>query len=152
MNTGTGNGRIDWRTERDRIDLASVASGLLGPAAGRIGEHGRRLWWHCPFHQDRNPSFMIEPGKPWWKCWGCGESGDAANLMMKLEGLSFPEARARLTGRSAPSGTERPRPSSPARLREPAMCVVMRHMHRVDKRDQHIDVEQIGHSVSSRRA
>jgi CHC2 zinc finger/Toprim-like len=104
-------GRIDWQTERDRIDLAAVATGLLGPAPGRTGEHGRRLWWHCPFHEDHNPSFMIEPGKPWWKCWGCGESGDAANLVMKLEGVAFPEAVSRLTGRSALSRITRPHPS-----------------------------------------
>jgi hypothetical protein len=103
--------RIGWQAERDRIDLAAVATGLLGPAPGRTGEHGRRLWWSCPFHEDRNPSFMIDPGKPWWKCWGCGEHGDAASLVMRLEGMTFTEAVARLTGRSAPSGTTRPRPS-----------------------------------------
>jgi CHC2 zinc finger/Toprim-like len=99
----------DWRIERDRIDLAAVARDLLGPAPGRIGERGRKLWWHCPFHDDPNPSFMVEPGKPWWKCWGCGEHGDAATLVMRLEKLSFPEAVTRLTVGSAPSGTARPR-------------------------------------------
>ncbi len=78
--------RIDWKAERERIDLAAVATGLLGPAPGRIGERGRRLWWPCPFHDDRNPSFCIDPGKTSWRCFGCGEQGDAASLVMRLGG------------------------------------------------------------------
>ena len=92
----------DWKTERERIDLAAVATRLLGPAPGRRGERGRRLWWPCPFHEDRNPSFCVEPGKGWWRCFGCGANGDAANLVMRLQGVGFPEAVAILTGRSAP--------------------------------------------------
>lgn len=94
--------RSDWRTERERIDLGALATRLLGPASGRRGASGRKLWWSCPLgtHEDRNPSFCIEPGKTWWKCWGCGESGDAANLVMRLESKSFPEAVASLTGAS----------------------------------------------------
>src|SRR4051794_39893550 len=101
--------RIDWPAVRDRIDLARVATDLLGPAPGRIGAKGRRLWWRCPFHEDRNPSFVVDPGKPSWRCYGCGERGDAATLVMKLERRSFPEAVARLTGGgSSPSGDARP--------------------------------------------
>ena len=53
------SGRIDWNEIRDRIDLAAVATALMGPAPGRRGERGRRLWWRCPFHEDRNPSFCV---------------------------------------------------------------------------------------------
>lgn len=86
------SGRIDWKDIRDRVDLAPVAIALLGPAPGRRGEHGRRLWWRCPFHEDGNPSFCVEPGKPWWRCYGCGERGNAPKLVMKLNGVGFPEA------------------------------------------------------------
>ena len=101
-------GRIDWKTERDRIDLATVATDLLGPAPGRQGEKGRRLWWPCPFHDDRNPSFYVVPGEPWWKCLGCGERGDAANLLMRLERVGFPDAMRRLTGGDLGSSTYTP--------------------------------------------
>jgi len=87
-----GSRRIDWNFERDRIDLAAVATRLLGEPPGRIGERGRRLWWCCPFHEDRNPSFMIDPGEHSWHCFGCGEHGDAATLVMKLQRMTFPEA------------------------------------------------------------
>ena len=89
---------LDWKADRDRIDLAQVATGLLGPAPGRRGEKGKRLWWPCPFHSDVNPSFCVNPGNAFWKCHGCGETGDAANLVMRLERLTFPEAMSRLFG------------------------------------------------------
>jgi hypothetical protein len=111
------SGRIDWKAERERTDLAAVATKLLGPAPGRRGERGRRLYWHCPFHEDQNPSFCVEPGKGWWRCFGCGENGDAASLVMKLNGATFPEAVAFLTGGPAPSGKalSRPAPTPPRR-------------------------------------
>jgi CHC2 zinc finger/Toprim-like len=110
--TATGGRRIDWKTERERVDLAAVVTRLLGPAPGRRGERGRKLWWSCPLgtHEDRNPSFVVEPGNGWWKCFGCGESGDAAALVMRLEGRTFPEAVAYLTGGPAPTGKAKPRP------------------------------------------
>jgi hypothetical protein len=90
--------RVDWKTERERIDLAEVATRLLGPAPGRRGGGRSRLWWLCPFHDDRNPSFCVSPGKTWWRCRSCGAHGDAATLVMKKLGKTFPEAVAYLTG------------------------------------------------------
>lgn len=112
-----GPPRIDWKELRDRIDLAAVATALMGPAPGRRGEHGRRLWWPCPYHEDGNPSFCIDPSKPFWKCYGCNESGDAANLVMHLRSCSFPEAVTWLNdfaGGVASPITRRPQPK-PAR-------------------------------------
>jgi hypothetical protein len=118
--------RLDWSEIRDRIDLAAVATALLGPAPGRRGERSsRRLWWRCPFHDDRNPSFVATPGKPTWKCWGCGERGDAPNLVMRLKGWTFPETvrwLAELAGVVPSSASSRPWPSSigPTQPRPPA--------------------------------
>src|SRR5438477_3116400 len=116
--TTAGGDRIDWYTIRDRMDLAKVASALFGPAPGRRGERGRRLWWRCPLgtHEDGNPSFAVDSGRPWWRCYGCCEHGDAAALVMKVRGLTFPEAvrwLAEQTGIVTPSG-------KPARPRPPA--------------------------------
>ena len=108
-----GKDRIDWKAKRDRIDLAAVVTGRLGPAPGRTGEHGRRLWWHCPFHEDRNPSFSVEPGKPFWRCYGCGKSGDAANFVMELEGVPFPKAVASLIDGEPPTTTQARPPAPP---------------------------------------
>jgi hypothetical protein len=116
--------RIDWRTVRDTIDLAEAATRLLGPAPGRRGARGRKLWWPCPLgtHEDQNPSFCITPGKPWWKCFGCGEYGDAATLVMKTKGVTFPAAVAFLAGGPAPTKplTSRPRPPERPPANDPA--------------------------------
>lgn len=81
--------RLDWDAIKDRIDLEAVAVALLGPPAKRQG--GRSLWC-CPFHDDQNPSFVVDPEWGRWKCWPCGEHGDAADLVRKLDRSTFPEA------------------------------------------------------------
>src|SRR5262249_28828652 len=92
-NACTPDDRMDWATIRDRTDLVTVVTAPLGAAPGRRGERSaRRLWWPCPFHQDSNPSFCVTPGNRGWTCFGCGEHGDAAKLVMKLRGVTFPEA------------------------------------------------------------
>src|SRR5271165_3562122 len=57
--------RIDWNDIKGRIDLARVVTALLGPAAKRQG----RLLWPCPFHDDRNPSFEVDPQRGTWRSW-----------------------------------------------------------------------------------
>src|ERR1022692_2798429 len=94
----------EWSIVRDRIDLAKVITDLLGPARGRRGEAGKRLWWLCPFHEDRNPSFCVTSGRSNWKCFGCGKHGDAITLVRHLNPTwSFQEAVAFLVGNHVPS-------------------------------------------------
>ena len=46
----------------------------------------------CPFHQEKTPSFSVNPSKGFYKCFGCGKGGTAYNFLMEIEGLNFPEA------------------------------------------------------------
>jgi hypothetical protein len=107
-------GRIDWDDIKDRVDLAAITTGLLGPALKRSG---RRLLWRCPFHRpDNDPSFQVDPAERRWRCWPCNLGGDPPELVMKLQGVGFPEAVrivAELAGIIAPS-------SRPAHPRPPA--------------------------------
>jgi DNA primase len=91
---GAGRGgRVDWRELRDRIDLSALAADLMGPPAGRRGERSEgRLWWLCPLHDDRNPSLCVDPAKGAWRCYGCGASGSAADLVMGVNRVAFGEA------------------------------------------------------------
>jgi DNA primase len=84
------------RQVRDRVSIADYASRKLAwdkrksrPAAGDF-------WACCPFHQEKSSSFHVLDQKGIYKCFGCGEKGDAFTLAMKLEGLSFPEAVAKM--------------------------------------------------------
>ncbi|MDR0971641.1 MAG: DNA primase [Bacteroidales bacterium] len=46
----------------------------------------------CPFHNEKTPSFVVSPSKGIFKCFGCGEAGNAAHFLMKHEHYSYPEA------------------------------------------------------------
>lgn len=43
----------------------------------------------CPFHQEKTPSFTVSPARGTFKCFGCGEGGDAITFVEKLEGVDF---------------------------------------------------------------
>ncbi len=105
--------RLDWDAIKGEVCIEAVAVALMGEPSGRRGASG--LWYVCPLHDDRNPSFHVDPDRGSWRCFGCSEHGDAPALAMRLEGLSFPEAVRRvaeLCGLSAPSG-DLPPPSRP---------------------------------------
>jgi DNA primase len=53
----------------------------------------------CPFHHEKTPSFYVVPAKGFYKCFGCGESGDVFTFLMKRGGLSFQDAVRELAGR-----------------------------------------------------
>jgi DNA primase len=43
----------------------------------------------CPFHQERTPSFTVTPARGTYKCFGCGEGGDAISFVEKMEQVDF---------------------------------------------------------------
>jgi DNA primase catalytic core len=43
----------------------------------------------CPFHQEKTPSFTVSPARGTYKCFGCGEGGDAISFVTKLDSLDF---------------------------------------------------------------
>jgi len=53
---------------------------------------GPRYLGLCPFHNEKTPSFNVSPHLGIYKCFGCGESGDAISFLQKQEHLSFAEA------------------------------------------------------------
>jgi DNA primase len=54
----------------------------------------------CPFHGEKTPSFMVNPRKGIFHCFGCGVGGDVFGFLMRQDRLSFPEA-VRVLGRQA---------------------------------------------------
>src|SRR5438045_8051833 len=46
----------------------------------------------CPFHQEKTPSFSVNPSKNIFYCFGCGKGGSVFNFVMELESVSFPES------------------------------------------------------------
>ena len=46
----------------------------------------------CPFHNERTPSFNVNPARNIFKCFGCGKSGDSISFLMEYQHLTYPEA------------------------------------------------------------
>ncbi len=76
---------------RDATDLVEVASDHV-----KLKKRGRKYEGLCPFHEEKTPSFSIDPEKGLFYCFGCHAGGDAIKFVMELERLSFPEAVERL--------------------------------------------------------
>ena len=55
---------------------------------------------HCPFHNEKTPSFNVSPGRQSYRCFGCGEGGNAVGFVMAYENLPFPEALRKLATRA----------------------------------------------------
>ncbi len=57
-----------------------------------LKKKGSNLWGNCPFHNEKTPSFSVNPARNIFKCFGCGKAGDSAKFLMEHEHLSYPEA------------------------------------------------------------
>ncbi|KKU62712.1 MAG: primase protein, partial [Candidatus Amesbacteria bacterium GW2011_GWC1_47_15] len=60
---------------------------------------GRNYKGLCPFHGEKTPSFMVNPELQIFKCFGCGEGGDAYSFLQRIEGMEFGEALRNLADR-----------------------------------------------------
>ena len=53
---------------------------------------GVRYTGLCPFHDERSPSFSVDPSEKLYHCFGCGAGGDVIKFVEEKEGLAFPDA------------------------------------------------------------
>ena len=58
----------------------------------KLKKQGKNYFALCPFHDEKTPSFSINPDNGLWYCWGCGQKGNIYHLIEKMESVSFPEA------------------------------------------------------------
>ena len=79
------------RTTKDRILAATRIEEVVGDFIA-LKRRGANWWGICPFHQDKRPSLAVSPSKGIFKCFACGESGNAVSFVMKHEHLTYAEA------------------------------------------------------------
>lgn len=70
-----------------RVDIVELISGYI--PLKRAGRSYRAL---CPFHSEKTPSFMVNPERQIFHCFGCSAGGNAFGFVMRYERLEFPEA------------------------------------------------------------
>ncbi len=96
--------RRDIDDIRARVDIVSVVEPYV-----TLKRAGRSFKGLCPFHQEKTPSFTVNPDLGTWYCFGsCGEGGDIFKFVQKIENLSFPEALERLALRAGVTLTKEP--------------------------------------------
>jgi DNA primase len=76
--------------EKAKIDEVVSDYVTLRPAGGGS------LKGLCPFHDEKSPSFNVNPQRQVFHCFGCGEGGDVISFLMKIDGLVFGESVERL--------------------------------------------------------
>lgn len=79
---------------RQTVDMAE----LVG-AKTELKRSGQQLMGICPFHDERSPSFSVDPVQKVFHCFGCGEGGDLFKFVQLTEGLNFREAIESLSDR-----------------------------------------------------
>jgi DNA primase len=72
---------------RSRADIVEIVGAHV-----RIRRAGRNFVGLCPFHNEKTPSFSVNAERGFFHCFGCGAGGSVFNFIMRVEGLTFPEA------------------------------------------------------------
>jgi DNA primase len=82
---------------RETANIVEVASEFTA-----LRRQGARFAGLCPYpdHQEKTPSFSVDPAKGFYYCFGCSRGGDAIKLVMDLKSLEFAEAISYLADRS----------------------------------------------------
>lgn len=62
----------------------------------KLRKSGANFVAFCPFHDEKTPSFTINPQKNLFNCFACSQGGDCITLYMKLQNKNFKEAVADL--------------------------------------------------------
>ena len=80
----------------ERSDIVDVVGSYVS-----LGKRsGANLFGLCPFHNERTPSFAVNPAGQFYHCFGCGKGGGVINFIMEIENLSYPDAVAFLAKRA----------------------------------------------------
>lgn len=79
-----------------------------------LKKSGKNYQACCPFHNEKTPSFSVQPERQFYYCFGCGAGGNAIGFVMNFDHLDFPQAVETL---ARDAGVEVPREESKAETR-----------------------------------
>lgn len=70
-----------------RLDIVDVVGSYV-----ELKRAGSSFKAPCPFHDEKSPSFVVNPARQSYHCFGCGVHGDSIKFVMEYEKLNYPEA------------------------------------------------------------
>jgi DNA primase len=90
------------RIAQETVEQVAAASDIVAVISSyfplkRAGTEFRAI---CPFHQEKTPSFYVNPSKQSYYCHGCGAGGAVFQFLMQYENIDFPESVRRLASRA----------------------------------------------------
>jgi len=88
----------------ERVDIVEVIDRRV-----TLKKAGRNFKACCPFHDEKTPSFNVNPDKQFYHCFGCGAGGNAVGFIMDYENIDFPAA---IESLASMAGLEVPREAS----------------------------------------
>lgn len=71
---------------RSECDIVAIISDYI-----TLKKKGKNYWGCCPFHNEKTPSFSVDPVRGFFYCFGCHVGGNVFNFVMKLENISYGE-------------------------------------------------------------
>jgi DNA primase len=82
------------RIKDESVREVVAAADMVEVVSGRttLRKAGARYTGRCPFHEERTPSFSVNPGSKLYHCFGCGKGGDVITFVRETENLDFAEA------------------------------------------------------------
>lgn len=82
------------RFTRDSVDRVKEAADIVEIVSSYtdLQQRGQDYWGNCPFHEERTPSFKVNPRDKLYYCFGCEASGDVFRFVEEKEGLDFASA------------------------------------------------------------
>lgn len=126
--------------ELERLKAQVSVEHLVEASGVEFKSAGKDLLGRCPFHDDREASLIVTPGKNLWHCFACQIGGGPIDWVMKTQGVSFRHA-VEFLGEGVVSGTGRP-PHAGAAAADPlrrGRCGAARGDHRLLPRASEAD-------------
>src|SRR5256885_12811418 len=79
------------RIKDTSVDAVKAAAEIVAVVEDRtsLRKQGARLVGRCPFHEERTPSFSVNPGLGLYHCFGCHKGGDVIRFVEETQGLDF---------------------------------------------------------------
>lgn len=92
---------MPWYTE-EQIEEVRAANDIVNVIGNyvKLKRSGGSYTGLCPFHNEKTPSFSVNPARQMYKCFGCGAGGSVITFVMEYENYTFPEALESLAERA----------------------------------------------------